>query len=52
VTRLPLRWLELSPGTFYAFLFILTFLVTVIFDPVRRVGLIFFKLLELVIRGH
>jgi undecaprenyl-diphosphatase len=52
VTRLPLRWLELSPGTFYAFLFILTFLVTVIFDPVRRVGLILFKLLELVIRGH
>jgi undecaprenyl-diphosphatase len=52
VTRLPMRWLELSPGTFYAFLFILTFLVTVIFDPVRRVGLIFFKLLELVIRGH
>jgi hypothetical protein len=48
-----MRWLEQSPGTFYAFLFILTFLVTVIFDPVRRVGLMFFKILELIIRrGH
>lgn len=49
-TRPAIRWLELSPGTFYAFLFILTFLVTVIFDPVRRVGLIFFKIMELIIR--
>jgi undecaprenyl-diphosphatase len=49
-TRPAMRWLELSPETFYAFLFILTFLVTVIFDPVRRVGLIFFKIMELIIR--
>jgi undecaprenyl-diphosphatase len=52
IARPAMRWLELSPGTFYAFLFISTFLITVIFDPVRRAGLIFFKLLELIIRGH
>lgn len=52
-TRPAMRWVELSPGTFYAFLFILTFLVTVIFDPVRKVAVIFFKILELIIRrGH
>lgn len=49
-TRPAMRWLELSPGTFYAFLFILTFLVTVIFDPVRKVAVIFFKIMELLIR--
>jgi undecaprenyl-diphosphatase len=46
VTRPAMRWLEHNPGSFYAFLFLLTFLVTVIFDPVRKIGLIFFKVLE------
>jgi undecaprenyl-diphosphatase len=50
VTRPAMGWLEKSPGTFYAFLFILTFLVAVIFDPVRKTLLIFFKMMEFVLR--
>ena len=50
VTRPAMSWLEHYPGTFYAFLFLLTFLVTVVFDPVRKIGLIFFKLLEAALR--
>jgi undecaprenyl-diphosphatase len=42
-------WLEKSPQTFYPVLFLLTFLITVIFNPVRKVALIFFKMLEIVI---
>ena len=51
VTRPAMRWLEHYPGTFYAFLFLLTFLVTVVFDPVRKIGLIFFKILEAALRS-
>ena len=43
-------WLEKSPQTFYPALFLLTFLITVIFNPVRRVALIFFEMMEIVIR--
>lgn len=48
-TRWAMWWLDKSPGTFYAFLFLLTFLVAVVFDPVRKIALIFFKILEIVI---
>jgi undecaprenyl-diphosphatase len=50
VTRPAMRWLENDAGTFYAFFFLLTFLVTVVFDPVRKIGLIFFKILEAALR--
>ena len=50
VTRPAMRWLERYPGTFYAFLFLLTFLIAVVFDPVRKIGLIFFKILEAALR--
>ncbi len=50
MTRPAMRWLEQYPGTFYAFLFLLTFLVTVVFDPVRKIGLIFFKILEVALQ--
>jgi undecaprenyl-diphosphatase len=46
VTRPAMRWLVRYPGTFYAFLFLMTFLVTLVFDPIRKIGLIFFKILE------
>lgn len=46
VARPAMRWLEHFPGTFYAFLFLLTFLITVVFDPVRKIGTIFFRILE------
>jgi undecaprenyl-diphosphatase len=46
VTRPTMRWLEQFPGTFYALLFLLTFLVTVVFDPVRKVGVILFRILD------
>ena len=45
-----MRWLEKYPQTFYPGLFLLTFLITVIFNPVRRVALIFFEMMEIVIR--
>jgi undecaprenyl-diphosphatase len=50
VTRPAMRWLERFPGTFYASLFLLTFLIAVVFDPVRKIGLIFFKILEAALR--
>ncbi len=50
VARSAMNWLKRSPGTFYAFLFLVTFLVTVIFDPVRKLGLLFFKILETALR--
>lgn len=50
VTRPAMHWLEYSPGTFYAFLFLVTFLVTVIFDPIRKLGVMLFKILETVLR--
>jgi undecaprenyl-diphosphatase len=53
VTRPAMAWLEKSPGTFYAFLFLVTFLVTVVFDPVRKIGVLFFRILEAVLhRPH
>jgi undecaprenyl-diphosphatase len=50
VARPAMHWLDHSPGTFYAFLFLVTFLVTVIFDPVRKIGVMFFKILETALR--
>ncbi|MFZ3330007.1 MAG: phosphatase PAP2 family protein [Candidatus Acidiferrales bacterium] len=44
-----MHWLAKSPQTFYPVLFLLIFLITVIFNPVRKVALIFFKMMELVI---
>ncbi|MFZ1973236.1 MAG: phosphatase PAP2 family protein [Candidatus Acidiferrales bacterium] len=46
----PMHWLETSPQTFYPVLFLLTFLITVIFNPIRRVAVIFFKMMEIAIR--
>jgi undecaprenyl-diphosphatase len=46
----PMHWLEKSPQTFYPVLFLLTFLITVIFNPIRRVAVIFFKMMEIAIR--
>jgi undecaprenyl-diphosphatase len=45
-----MHWLEISPQTFYPALFLLTFLITVIFNPIRRAALIFFKMMEIAIR--
>lgn len=45
-----MRWMETYPQTFYPGLFLLTFLITVIFNPARRVALIFFEMMEIAIR--
>jgi undecaprenyl-diphosphatase len=46
VTRPAMYWLERFPGAFYAFLFLLTFLITVVFDPLRKVVVIVFRILD------
>lgn len=38
VCRLADPWLERSPGSFYACLFILTFQIATIFDPLRGIA--------------
>jgi undecaprenyl-diphosphatase len=48
-TRIAMRWLERYPGGFYASLFLLTFLLTVTFDPIRRIGMAFFDLLKIIL---
>ncbi|HXA76198.1 MAG TPA: phosphatase PAP2 family protein [Candidatus Acidoferrales bacterium] len=49
VTRPAMYWLERFPGAFYAFLFILTFLITVVFDPVRKIFVFAFGIMESVL---
>ncbi len=50
VTRPAMRWLEKDPATFYAALFLLTYLITVTFDPVRKIGVAFFEILRTALR--
>lgn len=46
VARPALRWLERDAGTFYAFLFLLTYLITVTFDPLHKIGVLLFGILK------
>lgn len=50
VTRPAMRWLEKDPATFYAALFLLTYLITVTFDPLRKVGVAFFGILKVALQ--
>jgi undecaprenyl-diphosphatase len=53
VTRPVMRWLEQSPGAFYAGFFILTFQIAITFDSLRHIGRYFAELLKSpLVGGH
>jgi hypothetical protein len=46
-----MRWLEESPGAFYAGFFILTLQIAMTFDSLRQLGRYFMELLKLPLFG-
>ncbi len=43
ITQPALRWLERHPGSFYAFLYLLTLQIAELFSPLREIGRFVFK---------